>query len=144
MVTLQNLSGVRGGELSVCYEAVAPQYNLIAIKHPLYIGSPTDPPSAPAPAPPLTNEEGESSPDVQPDTKTSTAAETKGKEKGEESKTSTTKEEGEKAKDGAKGTSLGGNAAVPSSPGTTAMRKKVCAKGKPGMLFPKSAKTVAV
>lgn len=37
VVTLQKLAGVRGGELSVCYEAVAPFYNIIAMQHPLYI-----------------------------------------------------------------------------------------------------------
>lgn len=39
VVTLQKLAGVRGGELSVCYEAVAPFYNIVATRHPLYIGS---------------------------------------------------------------------------------------------------------
>ena len=37
MVTLQKLAGVRGGELSVCYETVAPFYNVVAMQHPLYI-----------------------------------------------------------------------------------------------------------
>lgn len=39
VVTLQKLAGVRGGELSVCYETVAPFYNVIAMHHPLYISS---------------------------------------------------------------------------------------------------------
>jgi hypothetical protein len=39
VVTLQKLAGVRGGELSVCYETVAPFYNVIAMQHPLYISS---------------------------------------------------------------------------------------------------------
>lgn len=39
VVKLQNLAGVKGGELSVCYEAVAPFYNTIAMQHPLYISS---------------------------------------------------------------------------------------------------------
>ena len=30
---------LRGGELSVCYEAVAPFYNMIAVQHPIYISS---------------------------------------------------------------------------------------------------------
>ena len=39
VVTLQKLAAVRGGELSVCYETVAPFYNVVAIQHPLYISS---------------------------------------------------------------------------------------------------------
>lgn len=48
VVTLQNLAGVKGGELSVCYEAVAPYYNMVAMQHPLYISSKVPPPPPPA------------------------------------------------------------------------------------------------
>ena len=40
-MTLQNLAQVRGGELSVCYEAVAPFYNATAMQYPLYISTDT-------------------------------------------------------------------------------------------------------
>lgn len=56
VVTLQKLADVRGGELSVCYEAVAPFYNAVARRHPLYIASPAPvvvPPSSAQPQPPL-------------------------------------------------------------------------------------------
>ena len=50
IVTLQRLAGVRGGELSVCYETVAPFYNVVAMHHPLYFSS-MRPPAVPAVAP---------------------------------------------------------------------------------------------
>ena len=51
VVSLQNLADVRGGELSVCYEAVAPFYNPIAIQYPLYIASMAGVLATPAPPP---------------------------------------------------------------------------------------------
>ena len=39
VVTLQTLAQVRGGELSVCYEAVAPHYSMAALRYPLAISS---------------------------------------------------------------------------------------------------------
>ena len=39
IVTLQSLAQVRGGELSVCYEAVAPHYSMAALRYPLAISS---------------------------------------------------------------------------------------------------------
>ena len=39
VVTLQSLAQVRGGELSVCYEAVAPHYSMAALRYPLAISS---------------------------------------------------------------------------------------------------------
>ena len=39
VVTLQSLAQVRGGELSVCYEAVAPHYSTAALRYPLAISS---------------------------------------------------------------------------------------------------------
>lgn len=48
VLTLQKLAGVRGGELSVCYETVAPFYNMVAMQHPIYISpSNTTPPLPP-------------------------------------------------------------------------------------------------
>ena len=41
VVTLQRLAKIRGGELSVCYEAVAPHYTTVAAQHPLYTGTVT-------------------------------------------------------------------------------------------------------
>ena len=39
VVTLQSLANIRGGELSVCYEAVAPHYGAVAVHYPLAVAS---------------------------------------------------------------------------------------------------------
>ncbi len=143
VVTLQNLSEVRGRELSVCYEAVAPLYNVIATRHPLYIGPPS-PPSVPVKEEEVEEEEeegGEGSPPKHAPTATETDKEGKppvsevesGKGKGEE----------------AKGSSTAITTPPPPPPppersgGTPAAKKEVHPK-MPAMKFPKSVKTVAV
>ena len=43
VVTLQTVAHIRGGELSVCYEAVAPHYSMAVLQYPMAIrSSPAD------------------------------------------------------------------------------------------------------
>jgi len=53
VVTLQTVARIRGGELSVCYEAVAPHYSMAVLQYPMAIRSnPTDQREEPEFAPP--------------------------------------------------------------------------------------------
>lgn len=38
ILSLQTFAQIKGGELSICYEAVAPHYSQIAAQYPLFIG----------------------------------------------------------------------------------------------------------
>lgn len=39
ILSLQTFAQIKGGELSICYEAVAPHYSQIACQYPLFIGA---------------------------------------------------------------------------------------------------------